>query len=194
MAQAGWTAADVARYITGVLLEPNVGLSAGAIRVVGRGKTLDKLEQIAADNIARTRVSPSVYFLSGFRGIGRRTFAAYYMRSALSANVNLPFGPTLPLSPQADLADLHQALRIEISPTMAADVALNERSAFQEIPLAQQIDEIVRLMGHFAQLGQAITISSAGGFFEDRGRNWWKAQQTWCKCALMNCMTRMFAP
>ena len=169
VARAGWMPTDVARYITGVLLEPNVGLSTGAVRVVGRGKTLDKLEQIAADYIARTRASPSVFFLSGFRGIGRRTFAAYYMRNALSANANLPYGPTLQLSPQADLADLHQALRIEVSPTMAADVALSERTAFQGLGLAQQIDEIVRLMSHFAQLGQAITISSAGGFFEDRG-------------------------
>jgi tetratricopeptide (TPR) repeat protein len=172
--RAGWTSADVARYITSVLLEPNVGLSTGAVRVIGRGKTLDKLEQIAADHIARTHVSPSVYFLSGFRGIGRRTFASYYIRNALSANANLPYGPTLPLSPQADLADLHQALRIEISPTMAADVALRERGAFQEIPVAEQITEIVRLISHFGQLGQGVTIISAGGFFEDRGdpKNW----------------------
>ena len=61
--RAGWYEADIARYITGVLLEPNVGLSSGAPRVIGRGKTLDKLEQIAADRVARTRASPNVYFL-----------------------------------------------------------------------------------------------------------------------------------
>jgi TIR domain len=86
VARAGWSASDIARYITGVLLEPNVGVSPGAVRVTGRGKTLDRLEQIAADNIARTRISPNVYFLTGFRGIGRRTFASYYIRNALFAH------------------------------------------------------------------------------------------------------------
>ena len=167
--RAGWTPGDVARYITGVLIEPNVGLSASAVRVIGRGKTLDKLEQIVADHIARTQLTPSVYFLSGFRGIGRRTFASYYMRSARSADANLPYGPTLPLSPQADLADLHQALRTEISPTIAADVALRECNTFQGLPLGEQVKNIVHLIGHFSQLGQAVTIISAGGFFEDNG-------------------------
>ena len=166
---AGWTPADVARYITTVLLEPNVGLSAGAVRVIGRGKTLDRPEQITADHIARKRASPSVYFLSGFRGIGRRTFAAYYMRNALSADANLPYGPVLTLSPQADLADLHQALRIEISPTTHRDEAVREHQAFQRLDLPDKIKEIMRLMGHFGRLGQAITIVSAGRFFEDNG-------------------------
>jgi tetratricopeptide (TPR) repeat protein len=167
--QAGLSPADIARYITTVLLEPNLGLSAGAVRVIGRGKTLDRLEQIAADHIARTHLSPTVYLLSGFRGIGRRTFASYYMRNALSANANMPFGPALPLSPQADLADIHQALRTEISPTMHTDAALRERLAFQELSATEQINEIVRLISHFSQLGQAVTIISAGGFFEERG-------------------------
>lgn len=167
--QAGSTSADVARYITNVLLEPNVGLSAGAVRVIGRGKTLDRLEQIAAGHYSRIHASPRVYFLSGVRGIGRRTFASYYMRNALSANANLPFGPTLLLSTQADLADLYRTLRTEISPTMAVDVALREYRTFQGLPLAEQIEEIIRLIGHFSRLGQATTIISAGGFFEDNG-------------------------
>ena len=91
------------------------------------------------------------------------------MRSALSAAVNLPYGPLLPLSPQADLADLHHALRTEISPTMEANLALRERIAFQGLPLGEQIKDIVRLIGHFSSLGQAVTIISAGGFFEDKG-------------------------
>lgn len=167
--RGGWTPADVARYITRVLLEPNFGLSSGAVRVIGRGKTLDKLEQIVADHVARKGSSPSVYFLSGVRGIGRRTFAAYYMRTALSPDVNLPYGPTLLLSPQADLADLHQALQIELLPLMKEDTAQRERAIFQNLPLVEQTSEIVNLMNHFSGLGQAITIISAGGFFEDTG-------------------------
>lgn len=169
IARAGWSAPDIARYITGVLLEPNVGVSPGAVRVIGRGKTLDRLEQIAADNYARTRVSPNVYFLTGFRGIGRRTFASYYIRNALAADANLAFGPTLPLSASADLVDLFQALRTEITPVLPADVALKERQAFENLSLDTQIAEIIRLIRHFSTLGQAVTFVSAGGFFEDRG-------------------------
>lgn len=169
VARAGWLQSDIARYITNVLLEPNIGISKGAVRVTGRGKTLDRLEQIVADHIARTRTSPRVYFLSGFRGIGRRTFAAYYMRNALSASINLTYGPTLPLSGHADLADLHQALRTEISPTLATNVALREREAFEKLSPTNQINETIRLLGHFSRLGQAVTFVSAGGFFEDNG-------------------------
>jgi tetratricopeptide (TPR) repeat protein len=169
VARAGSTAADIARYITGILLEPNVGLSTGAVRIIGRGKTLDRLEQLSADNFARTRVSPNVYFLTGFRGIGRRTFASYYIRSALAADTNLAFGPTLPLSGSADLVDLFEALRTEISPILPAESALKEREAFEKLLLDAQIHEIIRLIGHFSALGQAVTLVSAGGFFEDRG-------------------------
>jgi tetratricopeptide (TPR) repeat protein len=169
IARAGWSAPDIARYITGILLEPNVGLSTGATRVIGRGKTLDRLEQIAADNVARTRVSPNVYFLTGFRGIGRRTFASYYIRNALNADINLVFGPILLLSGSADLIDLFQTLRTEISPVLPTDEAFTERKAFEQLPLDQQIGEVIRLIGHFSGLGQAVTFVSAGGFFEDRG-------------------------
>jgi hypothetical protein len=167
--RAGWSASDIARYITAVLLEPNVGLSEGAPRVIGRGKTLDLLERITADNIARSRVSPNVYFLTGFRGVGRRTFASYYIRNALAADANLAFGPSLPLSGSADLVDLFQALRTEISPVLPSDAAIKERKAFEQLPLKHQVDEVVRLIRHFSELGQAVTFVSAGGFFEDRG-------------------------
>ncbi|UPJ50271.1 TIR domain-containing protein [Bradyrhizobium sp. 200] len=169
IARAGFTASDIARYITGVLLEPNIGISTGAVRVIGRGKTLDRLEQLAADNFARTRVSPNVYFLTGFRGVGRRTFASYYIRNALASDANLAFGPTLPLSALADLVDLFQALRAEISPVLPVETVLREREAFEQLPLEAQIGEIVRLIGHFSALGQAVTFVSVGGFFEDRG-------------------------
>jgi tetratricopeptide (TPR) repeat protein len=169
VAQAGLRESDIARYITNVLLEPNVGASPSAPRIVGRGKTLDKLEQISADSVMRNRISPNVFFLTGFRGVGRRTFAAYYMRSALSVDVNLAYGPSLSLSPSADLVDVYQALQTEIAPPVSVRDAIRERAAFEELRLEAQVGEIIRLIGHFSSLGQAVIIVSAGGFFEDRG-------------------------
>jgi TIR domain len=167
--RAGYSPADVARYITTVLLEPNVGVSTGAIQVVGRGKTPDRLTQLAADHFGRFKKSPAVYFLTGFRGVGRRTFSSYFMRNALSPNVNLPYGPVLPISAQADLADIHRALRTEISPTINPAEVLRENDAFRALNLAGQVQEVIRLMKHFFQLGQAVTVVTSGGFFEDKG-------------------------
>lgn len=169
VARAGWSPADIARYVTGVLLEPNGGFASSAVQILGRGKSLDKLNQIAADHIGRTYRSPNVYFLSGVRGVGRRTFASFYMRTSLAPDANLSYGPTLQLPGHADLADLHRSLRTEISPTIGKEQALKEREAFGQMSEDDQVDEVVRLMGHFQRLGQAITIVSAGGFFEDRG-------------------------
>jgi hypothetical protein len=167
--KAGFTPPDVARYITHVLLDPNVGISAGSVSVIGRGITVDRMQQIIAEHITHTGAGPNVYILPGFRGIGRRTFAQYYMRNALSASVNLPYGPILMLPAQADLADIHPALRVEISPVVSAEALLLETTAFQRLGLQEQVNEVIRLLRHFGVLGQAITFVSASGFFEDRG-------------------------
>ncbi len=172
--RAGMLPADIARYITTVLLEPNYGLSSAAPRIIGRGKAIDDLQQLVAEKITRTKASPNVFFLFGFRGIGRRTFASYFMRTAMSADANLPYGPSIILSPQSDLADVHSALRNELSPMIDAAAALREAEAFAKLNLADQIKEVVRLLSHYADLGQAVALASAGGFFEDNGdpKNW----------------------
>src|SRR5262249_16929258 len=67
--------------------------------------------------------------------------------------------------------DLFQALRTEISPVVSSDEAIREREreAFEQLPLGQQVGEVIRLIGHFSALGEAVTFVSAGGFFEDVG-------------------------
>src|SRR5262249_5969530 len=94
MPRAGWAAADIARYITTIILEPDRGISGGVVRTIGRGKTLDELEQIAAEHLTRKHKPANVFVLAGFTGVGRRTFASYYMRVALAGDVNLVYGPT----------------------------------------------------------------------------------------------------
>lgn len=166
---AGMMAADVARYITHTLLDPDIGVSNGAPSVVGRGKTLDKLEQITADLLSRTGAMPQIYMLAGFTGIGRRTFTQYFMRRALSAKANLPYGPVLTLSPQADLMDVYRALRSEISTNISPEKMSEELQYFATQDLKFQVSETVRLLRHFEELGQAVVLVSVSGYFEDRG-------------------------
>jgi tetratricopeptide (TPR) repeat protein len=170
MTHAGYTAADIARYITTVLLEPNTGILSGATKVVGRGKTLDRLEQIAADHLQRTKRMPRVYVFAGFSGIGRRTFASYYIRSALPSEPNLAYGPAISLSSQADPMDIYRAVRTAIDSDISPDKLSDDQRAFSRLDEKGQATEVVRILGHFGQLGQAVTLISASGFFEDSGQ------------------------
>ncbi|ESZ06343.1 hypothetical protein X735_31480 [Mesorhizobium sp. L2C085B000] len=170
VAKAGWSPSDVARYIAITLLEPNTGVSRGAVRIVGRGKSLDRFEQLIADHMQSRRKPPNVYVIAGFRGIGRRTFAAYFMRQSLAGAANLAFGPSLILSPQADLFDLYRALRAEQFPIPSPEEIEADYESFQAASQELQLAEINRQISHFTQLGQAVTFVSANGFFEDRGQ------------------------
>jgi TIR domain len=78
--KAGMTPGDIARYITATLLDLGASGSGTLVKVVGRGKTTDRYEQLIADHIVRKGKTPNVYLLGGFRGIGRRTFASQFIR------------------------------------------------------------------------------------------------------------------
>lgn len=169
MGQSGYTPADVARYITTVLLEPNVGVSSGAVKILGRGKTLDLIEQVAADHLQRTKKMPSIYVLAGFTGIGRRTFASYYMRAGLSAESQLPYGPSILLAAQAELVDVYRGIRSEIDGDIAPEKLSEDLKAFSQLSDPEKTTEISRILGHFSELGQSVTLISTSGFFEDSG-------------------------
>lgn len=163
----GESPADIARYLTGLLLEPDRGLSPAAPKVIGRGSAVDRLERLVAAHMQRRRKSPHVFIFPGISGIGRRTFAAYYLRKGLGSEANLAFGPSLSLSAQAELVDLYRALRVEIDPAIPVETLAQEQEAFTALSSPEQITEVVRVLGHFGRLGQAVTIASAAGFFED---------------------------
>lgn len=163
----GQSPADIARHITTLMLEPDRGLSIAAPKVVGRGGTLDRVERLVAAHLQRRRTHPNVYVFSGISGIGRRTFSAYYLRRSLGAEANLPFGPVLPLSAQAELIDIYRALRLEIDSNISPAVLSAEQSYFNSLSESDQINEINRVLCHFTRLGQAVTIITAAGLFED---------------------------
>ena len=164
---AGESPADIARYLTTVLLEPDRGLSVAAPNVEGRGATVDVTRRAVAAHLQRHKKSPRVYIFPGITGIGRRTFAAYFLRNGLGAEANLPFGPQFPLSAQAELIDLYRALRVEVDPKIPPATLVGDQEAFLALNADEQIAEILRVMSHFGSLGQAVTIVSAAGLFED---------------------------
>lgn len=164
---AGETPADIARFLTTILLEPDQGLSIAAPQVIGRGATVDAVRRLAALQLQRRRASPHVFIFPGISGIGRRTFAAYYLRQGMGTDANLPYGPSIQLSTQAELVDLYRALRSEVSPTIGPQAMAEDQAAFQGLDQDDQIAEIIRVMGHFEALQQAVTIVTAAGLFED---------------------------
>lgn len=167
--KAGMTAGDIARYITATLLELETGASGSVGKVVGRGKTADRYEQLIADHLVRTHRTPNVYLLGGFRGIGRRTFASHFMRQSLASEINLRFGPTFSLPQEAELVDLYATIRGELDPSGDVETMISDLNAFRGAESDEQIKEIYRQLDHFFRLNQAVTLISAGGFFEDKG-------------------------
>lgn len=165
----GYTASDIARYLTALLLEPDFGLSIAAPKVVGRGASLDKIERLSALHLQNSGEAPRVYIFAGLTGIGRKTFSSYYLRRAFSSEASLPFGPVFVLSPQAELVDIYRAIRVEINPSISSEQLIADQTAFLDSTMEQQVAEIIRSTQHFSDLGQAVTVVSAAGLFEDAG-------------------------
>lgn len=164
----GWTPNDVARYITNTLLAPEIGLL-GSFKVFGRGSTSDDLDRLVTDHLSRKNKSPQIYIIAGVNGIGRRTFADHYMRTSLSGASAINHGPKFTLPRQADLADLYRVVLSDVTEQLSTDQIIENITSFQTLTIEHKINELHRLLGHYWKLGQAVTIHSASGFFEDAG-------------------------
>ena len=163
----GESPADIARFLTTILLEPDRGISVAAPQVIGRGASVDAARRLRALHIQRHRQSPHIFIFPGISGNGRRTFAAYYLRQGMGADSNLPYGPSIHLSAQAELIDIYRALRTEVNANILPQDMVLEQDAFLRLPLEDQIQEVFRVMRHFSNLQQAVTLVTAAGFFED---------------------------
>lgn len=160
---------DVARQIRSALLDPSIGGSAFATPVVGRGRDLDLANQRFAAHLTEQQQAPNVFVFAGFQGIGRRTFARYFMSQSLAASPRLQTGPVLLLPQYADIADLYRALREQIEPQFSLEKFKTALGAFNQFTIQEQITEIVRSMSHYSNLQQAVTLVTGNGLFEDRG-------------------------
>lgn len=159
---------EIARYIRKVLVTGPLSHLPGA-QVFGRGALVDASVNAINDVVLRTEQSPNVLVLAGPLGIGRRTFSRRLLAEAFPATPELSFGPEFVLPRFADLADLYRALRQEVETDLPLHSIGEDLRAFGEAPVHEQAREIERRLAHFADLGQAVTMVTGNGIFEDQG-------------------------
>lgn len=159
---------EIARYIRRALMAGPMSQLPGQ-RVFGRGELVDMAVAQVADCLLKTEETPNILVLAGNAGIGRRTFGRALLSAAFPTTPDLAYGPEFLLPQYADLPDLYRALRQEIETDLRLLEVASDLKAFSEAPIEAQADEIVRLLQHFAGLGQAVTIVTGNGIFQDKG-------------------------
>ena len=159
---------EIARYIRKVLVTGPLSHLPGA-QVFGRGALVDASVNLINDVVLRTELTPNVIALAGPLGIGRRTFSRRLLAEAFPATPELSFGPEFVLPRFADLADLYRALRQEVETDLPLHSIGKDLHAFGEASVHEQAREVALRLGHFADLGQAVTMVTGNGIFEDQG-------------------------
>lgn len=159
---------EVARYIRRALVSNLLSHLPGN-QVYGRGALVDQAVGMIGDVVLRTEQTPNVLVIAGNSGIGRRTFCRKFLIEAFPAAPELSYGPDILLPQFADLADLYRALREEIETSLPLSEAAADLAAYTSATIDVQASEIVRKLAHFADLGQAVTIISGNGIYEDKG-------------------------
>jgi tetratricopeptide (TPR) repeat protein len=168
VASAGQTAKDIARYLRGVL----AGMaeqSGTLVPPLGRGGLIDKARREYQAATFTNKVTPNLFLFSGHPGIGRRTVKRLLLPSIFPAISNMIYGPEFELPPHADLRDIYRAVREEIEDHFSLQKFEDALATFNDALPTDQVDEVLRSMTHFADLGQAVTIVVGYGLYEDRG-------------------------
>ncbi|MBS0245610.1 MAG: TIR domain-containing protein [Proteobacteria bacterium] len=166
---AGWNPRDISRYIRNTITAPPIAPAALSIPVIGRGQLLDVATQRLMSSVAETNATPNVFLFGGIAGIGRRTFARYFMRQAFPALPNLAFGPEIQLPQFADLADLYRSLREQIESNFSIQSFERDLNLFRNLDLKDQISEVSKSAQYFGDLGQAVFVATGSGLLEERG-------------------------
>lgn len=165
---AGSTPRDVARYIRDVLATPPFANWRSA-EVVGRGPLLDIVSKLYRKAAHEGEHAPNVFLFFGIDGVGRRTVAREFFQRVLKSLPDLAKGPVLLIPQFADAADLYRALRQEIESSFSLHSFEPALEAFRKAGSEEQAAEIVRSLKHFGDLGQAVTVVTGNGIFEERG-------------------------
>jgi len=168
MGKPGLSPREVARYITRVVDTMSLA-TLKSHQVMGRGALLDSMLTDFQDERLSSGQKPNVLVFAGNEGIGRRTLRASFLEKAYPALKDLSVGPGFDLPQFADLADLYRSLRQEIDTDFSAIAFQSDLAAFQKLDLAAQTQEIAACLEHFGELGQAVTIVTGNGLFEDKG-------------------------
>jgi hypothetical protein len=159
---------EIARYIRRALISGPLSHLPGN-QIYGRGALVDSAVGLVGDVVLRTEQTPNVLVLAGNTGIGRRTFSRKFLAEAFPSTPELSYGPDFLLPQFADLADLYRALRQEIETDLPLSAIAADLRAFAAAPVTAQADEVTRRLSHFADLGQAVTVITGNGIYEDRG-------------------------
>jgi hypothetical protein len=167
--KAGFAPRDIARFIRNVITSPPIASPAVAIPVIGRGQFLDVATQRMSMALADAGTTPNVFVFAGISGIGRRTFARYFMQQALPTFPDLAKGPELHLAQFADLADLYRAIREQVETNFSPEQYKEDAAEFQQLTTDGQVEEVILSLRHFARLGQAVFVATGSGLFEERG-------------------------
>ncbi len=159
---------EIARYIRKALITGPLSRLPGA-QVFGRGALVDAAVAAVNNVVLLTEQTPNVLVLAGPLGIGRRTFNRRLLAEAFPATPELGFGPEFVLPQFADLGDIYRALRQEVETDLPLHSIGDDLRVFGAAALKDQAKEIAQRLSHFADLGQAVTIVTGNGIFEENG-------------------------
>ncbi|MGI2036302.1 TIR domain-containing protein [Rhizobium panacihumi] len=159
---------DVARYIRRSLIAGLLSQTSN-YQVYGRGALIDQTLSDITEVVVKSQKSPNVFVVAGNTGIGRRTFVRKLLTEAFPSSPNLNYGPEFILPQFADLEDIYRALRQEVEIDIPLSTFEADSKAFKSAETSVQVEEIVTRFRHFGGLGQAVTLITGNGIYEDRG-------------------------
>lgn len=166
--RAGRSARDIARYIRNVLIDILVTASPLS-QPVGRGAFGDTAISLLQNRFLQTREMPNVFIFGGHSGIGRRTVKRKFLREGFPATQELDFGPEIVLPQFADSADLYRALREELDSNFSRESFERDLEKFNRLRPDEKAAEIGANIAYFGDLGQAVTVVTGNGIYEDKG-------------------------
>ena len=164
----GKGAREIARYIRRALITGPLSNLPGQ-QIYGRGDLVDMAVNQIGEIVLRTEETPNIIVLAGTAGIGRRTFSRKFLTSAFPSAPELQYGPEFLLPQFADLADLYLALRQEIETDLPLSGTTSDIEALAAASIEAQCQEVTLRLKHFAELGQAVTVVTGNGIFQDKG-------------------------
>ncbi len=165
---AGRRARDVARYLRHVLSEVAAD-STTLNEPVGRGGLTDDIVESLNGRLLRHDTYPNIFIFGGHTGIGRRTVKAKLLKQAFTGLPEINYGPELELPQFGDSVDLYRKLRNELEENLSQVGYEADEAAFIELGNAEKAQELARGISVFGEMGQAVTIVSGNGIFEDKG-------------------------
>lgn len=167
--QKSRNARDVARLIS---REINALAAPLTDRMFGRGQLEDKLRR--EFNLRRKELggdkNPNVILAAGIAQIGRETILRNSLPKLYPGLPNIGKGPALDLPTWADTRDVYRSIRELVEDPFDLKAYENDARAFEALDEDAQVEEIVKSLSHFDNLGEAIIIRAPSFLYDQAGR------------------------